>query len=264
MSVDLNGTATLSARVRGGAPLIGMIVKMPGPAIVETAAHCGFDLVVIDTEHGAAGTELLEHHLRAADSAGVPALVRVGSADGPEILRALDAGACGIVVPHVSDAATAERIVRSAHYPARGTRGLATSTRAGHHGLVDVREHIAAAREQTLVVVQIEDVAAVEHVAEIAAVDGVDAIFVGPTDLSLSLGHPGDLDHPDVDAAIGQIVGEVVGGRDAALWVVAGDAEATAGWHGRGAGVVLFAAPALITREFRRVASAAKLTMEGR
>src|SRR5262245_35125759 len=104
---------------------------MPAPATLELAGHTGFDFALIDTEHGIADGQQLEHHLRAADSAGLDCVVRVGANDSTEILRALDAGARGVVVPHVTTAAEAAAAVRAAHYPPIGKRGLALSTRAG-------------------------------------------------------------------------------------------------------------------------------------
>jgi 4-hydroxy-2-oxoheptanedioate aldolase len=206
----------LAARLGAKETLCGLLVKMPSPATVELAGHCGFDFVVLDTEHGAADTGDLEHHVRAADSVGVPLLVRIGSSEPVETLRALDAGATGIVVPHVNSAAEARDVVRAAHYPPMGTRGFAVSTRAGHHGRRTVAEHARVALEETVVVVQVEDAKALGHVAEIASVERVDAIFLGPNDLSVSLGRPGELSHPEVAAAVDGIVKDVGRAKGAA------------------------------------------------
>ncbi len=244
----------LAERLRAGERLAGLIVKIPGPQIVECAGHCGYDLVVIDTEHGPADTEALEHHLRAAATAGVPALVRVGGPVREEIQHALDAGAEGIVVPRVSSAEEAARAVTLAHYPPRGTRGLATSTRAGRHGLIDVGEHVRRARERTLVVAQVEDAAAVSHAGAIAAEPGLDAVFLGPSDLSMSLGHPGELSHPRVSKAIEQVSEGVRAAHAAPLFALVGsEAEARAWWE-RGAQVVLFVAAAVIARRLSEIA----------
>ena len=193
----------LAARLRAGEHLRLLFVKMPCPAEVELAGEVGFDAVIIDTEHGTA--EGLEHHLRAADAAGIPALVRVPTADPGTILRALDAGAVGIVVAHVTDAAVARGIVAAAHYPPRGRRGLALTTRAGRFGTVSLSEHLARAAEETVVVVQIEDADAVQRSADILSVVGVDAVLIGVTDLSASLGHPTDAQHADVGGAVAEI-----------------------------------------------------------
>jgi 4-hydroxy-2-oxoheptanedioate aldolase len=261
--VDGAENGSLATRVRDGHRLTGLVVKMPAASSIEMAGHCGFDLVMIDTEHGGADTDQLENHLRAAESARVPALVRVGGADRAEILRALDAGAAGIVVPHVCDTTVAEQVVRFAHYPPRGTRGLATSTRAGRYGLNGPSAHVRVANEQTLVVVQIEDEEAVPNAAAIASHQGIDGVLVGPTDLSAVLGYPGDFEHPQVAAAIERIVSDIAAAENAtAPWMSVGDEADARAWHERGAAVVLFTAPAVITREFRRLLSAVRQPVE--
>lgn len=249
----------VAARLRNGGTVYGLLTKMPGPAIVELGGHAGFDLVVIDTEHGAAGSEILEHHLRAADSAGIEAIVRVGTPEPIETLRALDAGASGVIVPHVNDAAAAEAAVRAAHYPPVGERGLAVSTRAGRHGLSPVGEHVERALGDTLVVVQVEHTEALDHVHEIASSERVDAVFLGPSDLSISLGHPGDSAHPEVVAAIDRVVKGVVG-AGAALCVLAGTEEEARSWEARGARMVLFSATALLGGRLKQVVSELRST----
>jgi 4-hydroxy-2-oxoheptanedioate aldolase len=238
---------TFAARLRGGEPLNGLIVKMPCASLLELAGHSGFDFAMIDTEHGPSEVEALEHHLRAADSAGLPALVRVASGAPSVILHALDAGAAGIVAPHVDDAETARRVVRAAHYPPLGARGLATSTRAGNHGMVSVGEHVRHA-ESTIVVVQIEDEAAVPNAGAIAGEPGVDAVFLGPSDLSMSLGHPGDLAHPLVAETLDGLARTVVDSGAAALCAIAGDEREARAWQDRGARMLVFVAPALIAQ----------------
>lgn len=246
---------SVAARLRAGETLRGLLTKMPAPAVVELGGHAGFDLVVVDTEHGAAGPEALEHHIRAADSAGVEAVVRVGTPEPIETLRALDAGASGVIAPHVNDAARARSVVRAAHYPPAGERGLAVSTRAGRQGLTPVAEHVRLALESTLVIVQVEHAEALENVEEIAVEERVDAVFLGPNDLSLSLGHPGDTKHPKVAAAIDRVA-EAVVGSGAALCVIANSEEEARSWEQRGARIVLYPAFALLGTRLKEVLSA--------
>lgn len=235
-----------AARLRAREQLTGLIVKMPCASLLETAGYSGFDFAVIDTEHGPGDGEMLEHHVRAADSAGLPVLVRVAGTAAGEILHALDAGAAGIVAPHVRDAAACEAVVRSAHYPPRGSRGLATSTRAGFHGTTSVAEHLRHASESTVVIAQLEHGEAVEHAAAIAAVPQLDAVFIGPSDLSISLGHPGERDHPAVRDAIERASAAVLGPGEAALCMLADDEPAARAARAAGATLVVFAAPQLI------------------
>lgn len=253
----------LAARVRAGDPVQGLIVKMPAPAVVEMAAYAGFDFVLIDTEHGVADGNELEHHLRAADAAGIPALVRVGGPAAAEILRALDGGAIGIVVPHVAHATAAEEAVRHAHYPPVGSRGLAVSTRAGRQGAAGMREHLARAERTTLVVVQVEDADAVTRIDAIVDVPRVDGVFLGPTDLSLSLGHPGELDHPAVAAAIDRLAGTVVERGGPRLCVLAQDEADRDAWLARGAQMILFTAHSLFNERLREVTGSSTAMRSG-
>jgi 4-hydroxy-2-oxoheptanedioate aldolase len=252
--MQLNGDRpSLAARIADGGTVHGVIVKMPAPALVELVGHTGFDLVVLDTEHGSADHTELEHHLRAADSAGIPALVRVGTNDPLSILRALDAGAAGVIVPHVSDPDDARAAVRAAHYPPIGRRGLALSTRAGRFGTVPQDEHLANAAAGTIVVAQVEDKEAVPHSARIAATPRLDAIWIGPSDLSLSLGLPGQFGHPTVVGAIDHIAAEVTASAHCALCVLADSVEQALSWQRRGARIVLFNSTAILADQLRKV-----------
>jgi 4-hydroxy-2-oxoheptanedioate aldolase len=226
-------------------PLLGLILKMPATATVELAGHAGFDLVLIDTEHGPSDMTELEHHCRAAECAGMEPWVRVSDGASPDILRALDAGARGIVVPHVNSAADVAQAAALTRYPPHGRRSLALSTRAGRYGLRSTDDHLQSASRIALIA-QIEDAPALGHVDEILAADGLTGIFIGPSDLSASLGHPGDPAHPEVAGAIGRVAQAVLDRPARALCVLVGDeAEARAEFDG-GAQLVLLNAPALL------------------
>lgn len=201
---------TLKARLRQREVLHGMFVMLPSPAVVEMIGWAGYDYVILDTEHGAAGPEMLENQVRAAEASGTAALVRtVGQTPG-EILRVMETGACGILVPHVTTAEQAAAIASAAHYPPHGTRGMATTARAGRHGLTTTGAHLDSCRDCTCVLVQVEDAAALPNVPAIARTPGVDGVFIGPADLAVSLGFPGRPDHPTVAAAIRKVQEEVL------------------------------------------------------
>jgi 4-hydroxy-2-oxoheptanedioate aldolase len=246
-------TEPLAARVRRGDSLRMLLVKMPAPAEVEQAGYAGFDAVILDTEHGPGAGPDLEHHLRAADAAGIAALVRVPAMGPGLILAALDAGATGVVVPHVVDPSVAAAVVDAAHYPPRGHRGLALTTRAGRFGTAALADHLDRAARQTLVLVQIEDAEAVPRAQEILFVDGVDGVLIGTTDLSISLGHPGDPDCREVRAAVDEIV--AAGGRagKAVATVARSAAEAS---REPGVTITVFVAT-LVIRDALRAAAAA-------
>lgn len=238
------------------AALLCLIVKMPAASTIELAGHAGFDYVLIDTEHGPSDTIELEHHIRAADSAGVKVLVRVSDGSSPDILRALDAGAEGIVVPHVTCASDVARAAALTRYPPAGRRSLALSTRAGRHGSRPVDEHIASASRTTALIVQIEDAKALESMHEILAGEGLSGVFIGPTDLSASLGWPGRIDHPVVSEAIGRVVDAVLAYPDLALCALAADQQEARDWAERGARMVLLNAPALMASCLSSIARA--------
>jgi len=250
----LTAPSRLAARLRDRDWLRLLMAKMPCEAQIEIAAHSGFDAVIVDCEHGAGGGLQLEQHLRAAAAAHLPGLVRVPGLEPGAILAALDAGALGVVVPHILDASQAEAAVEAAHYPPRGRRGLALSTRAGGYGTVSVREHLRRAARDTIVVVQIEDAEAVTRAAEILSVEGVDAVLVGLTDLSASLGHAGEASHPDLAAAVGRIIAAAQAAGVAVAAVVS-TPEAVTDSRRLGATASVFVATELIAQAFRRAAA---------
>ncbi len=248
--------SSLAERIRRGDQLAGLLVKMPAAAVIEIAAHVGFDFVVLDTEHGARDAHMLEMHVRAADGVGMPALVRVPRHNGHEMLFALDAGVTGIVAPRVVDVSDVEAIVSAAFYPPVGQRGLSLSTRAGRHGLRDVGSHIEAALRETVLIVQIEDAAAVPNAAAIAAHPRVDAVFIGPNDLSSSMGWPGDRERAEVRAAVDQVIAAVAGQASAALCMLASNAAEAHAWRARGATLTVLTAELLISRCLAEIAAA--------
>jgi 4-hydroxy-2-oxoheptanedioate aldolase len=250
-----NALPSLRQRLLGGETLYGLVVKPPAPALMEMCAVAGFDFGFIDGEHGGGGTLEWEDHVRAAESFGMPAVVRVGSHHPSEILRALDVGAQGIVVPHVNTKAQAEAIVLAAHYPPIGRRGLATTTRAGRHAFSNVKEHLSSAEQNTLVAVQLEDPEGIDHVEAIASVPYIDCVFIGPTDLSLGLGYPGENDHPAVTEAFTQIRRAVDSKPRVKLGTFARDASDANHWINRGASFVTLASTVLIAQKFREIIS---------
>ncbi|WP_051791457.1 HpcH/HpaI aldolase family protein [Amycolatopsis jejuensis] len=245
----------IAKRLRAGEGLVGVVLKMPAPALAELAGHVGLDLIVLDTEHGPNNADLLEHHIRAADSAEIPVLVRVSANDRTQILTALDAGATGVIVPHVNTAEEAAAAVRAAHYPPMGDRGFALSTRAGRYGTKRPESHIGDAANHTIVIVQVEDAAAIPHVADIAATSRLDAIWVGPSDLSMSLGHPSQFSHPEVVAALDEIESKIRSAHNARLCVIVRKKDDSRKWRRRGAGIVLFSAMEVIGDQFAEFAS---------
>ncbi len=196
----------MKQKLLAGQPAVGLSVMIPSPQIVEMAAAYGFDWVLIDCEHGTIGLETVELMCMAAEASGITAIARPATRASHHIAQVMDRGAAGVQVPHVCSVADAEEAVAAVKFHPEGTRGLAAGTRpAGYDRGGSLSDYAAAANAETLVCIQIEDAEAVELTAEIAAVPGVDVIFVGPSDLSQSLGYPGNPKAEPVAQAIGSI-----------------------------------------------------------
>lgn len=196
----------MKRKLLAGEPAIGLSVMIPSPQVVEMAGALGFDWVLIDCEHGTINLETVEIMAMAAEAAGITAIARPATHAPDEISRVMDRGVAGVQVPHVRTVADAERAVAAVKFHPLGSRGLAAGTRpAGYDFGGSLTDYAAAANAETLVCVQIEDAEAVDRTAEIAAVEGVDVVFVGPSDLSQSLGFPGDPKAEPVAGAIESI-----------------------------------------------------------
>jgi 4-hydroxy-2-oxoheptanedioate aldolase len=188
------------AALAEGRAQIGLWVSIPGSDNAEALAGCGFDWLLIDTEHSTVALDTVKSMLQAIAPYPVSAAVRPGWNDAVEIKRILDAGAQTILVPYVQNAEEAARAVAAVRYPPAGLRGVAGITRASRYGLVE--GYTAAADSEICLLVQVETAAALTQIEAIAAVDGVDGIFIGPADLAASMGHPGNPSAPPVKAAI--------------------------------------------------------------
>ena len=180
--------------------LIGTFVKTAHPAVIEVLGASPLDCICLDAEHAPFDRSALDTTLLAARATNLPALVRVPRADAADILNALDLGASGILVPHVASEQDALAVVRAARYGAGVGRGYGGSTRAAGYGTRSMSEVISEANRTVAVIVQIEDAAALEELDAIAAVDGIDALFVGRMDLTVSLGAASPADDRVVQA----------------------------------------------------------------
>lgn len=191
----------LKSRLAARALLVGTWVKTPSPMLCEVLAASALDCLAIDAEHGPFDAGTL--HACVGAAGGDRCLVRVPHAG--DILQALDAGAAGVIVPHVRTAEEAAAAVKAAHYGPGGRGYVGASRAAGWKGAA-MPANLARSATRTVVIAQIEDADALPHVAAIAATDGLDAVFVGRIDLTVSLGHD-DPDHPQVVAAVAAVVG---------------------------------------------------------
>jgi 4-hydroxy-2-oxoheptanedioate aldolase len=244
-------------RLLDGDCVFGCFIRYPDPGLCELLALQGFDFLVLDAEHGTIEPRDCENMVRAAELRGATPIVRVPANQPPVILRYLDTGAQGVHVPLVASAADADAAVRSVKYWPRGARGLAGVRAASYGQEGPLGDYVSQANEETLVVIQIETREALEQVPEIAATDGVDVVFIGPTDLSQALGVPGQPTHPNVEEAFDEIIRGVSGSR-AAIGVLAADEAGVRAWQERGARYIAVTVDSLLTRSARGLRGAVR------
>lgn len=222
----------LKAALAAGREVFGLINSLPLPLMTEMIGHAGFDFVILDLEHVGVNPQTLENMIRAAECAGTTALVRVPCVAPDVILRVLDAGAQGIVVPRVRSPAEAELAVASARYHPLGMRGIAGGRTTGF-GTLTLPAYFERANRELMVVAMIEDRDGVEAIAEIVAVPGIDLVLEGAIDLSQSLGVPGDAQHAHVQAAVRRVA-EACLARGVPFCAVPRAPGQYEGWRGQG------------------------------
>jgi len=224
-------TESWTAKFGGRSPLFGTLVSLPAPETAEILVDAGFDWLFVDMEHGALDIAGVRSVLRAVGGR-TPCLVRVPRNEPNVIARALDAGADGLIFPHVNTPEDARRCVAAALYPPRGERSIGIARAQGYGA--KIAESLVTANGDTVRVAQAEHILAAKNIAGILAVPGIDAVFIGPYDLSGSLGKPGETSDPEVGEAIRTIREAAAGaGIPAGIFVpdaASGRAAAAAGF----------------------------------
>ena len=247
-------------KLKSGAPLLGVFVSIESPTTVELLAVAGVDYVMIDGEHNPISAGDAAEMIRAAEAKGIPAMSRVGENSQQVIAKFLDTGSLGVMIPMVNSAKDAKAVVDSVKYPPIGKRGLAgvrandfsTST-----GYVDI------ANEATVVMVQIETNDGIKNADEIISVDGVDAVFLGPSDLSVALGVPGQAKHDSVLKVIEELTKKIVdAGKTAGT--IARTPEDYAYWRDRGVQLFLTGANGLLLGAAKDYVEGSRALEEGR
>jgi len=186
----------------GGKKLIGTLVSLPSPSVTEILCDAGFDWLFIDGEHSPLTIADIQNMLQAAGDS-CSCVVRIPATDEIFIKQVLDVGASGIIAPHVNTAEIAAQVVRFAKYPPSGERSVGVA-RASAYGF-QFADYVKNANDQLALVVQIEHVEAARNIESILEVDGVDAVFIGPYDLSASMGKPGKIQDPEVQGYMNQV-----------------------------------------------------------
>jgi len=191
----------LKERIQAGETVIGSWLNLGSHVSADIMGHAGFDWLLIDMEHGSGYEDMMFHQLQVLAAMNVTPLVRTSDATRGKIQQILDSGAQGIMFPQIMSADEAEMATKLMYYPPRGTRGMATITRATHFGKT-AKEYIDQLDKTLLGIIQIETAAALNEVEAIAALEEVDVLFVGPTDLSIALDTFGQLHHPVFQKAL--------------------------------------------------------------
>jgi len=200
---------SIKERLKKGEFVVGSFMKSRDPAMVEIVGLAGFDFAILDMEHSALSIESVEDLIRMAQVRGIDSIVRVPEISESAISRPLDAGASGVLVPHVDTRKQAEDVVFLSKFSPLGERGMDVYARAADYSRLAKDIYLKEANRQTFLIIQIEGKKGVENLDDILMVKGLDAIFVGPYDLSQSLGVPGEIDHPRVVEKIKEVVGKV-------------------------------------------------------
>ena len=253
-----NARATLQAARAGGELPLGLIVGSPDPAITELLAVSGFDFVILDNEHAPMEPDVALNHVRAAEAAGIVPMVRVGETRQAVVQKFLDVGCQGVVFPRVESVEQAEQAAAMLRFAPRGTRGMCPSCHGAWFGAHDWDHYSRASEAETLCIVLIESDLGVQNVEEIAAVDGVDVLFLGPGDLSQEYGDGTGWLSPRTRDAWSRV--RSAAERTGVLTMTAPhpdvSAEAVHGLFDDGADMIVYSADwVLIRQSFQRVAA---------
>lgn len=195
----------MKAKLRNGEPAFGCSIMIPSPQIVEMIGHLGFDWALIDMEHGTIGPESAELMIMAAESAGITPIIRPFRNSSADITAAMDRGAAGVQIPHINTAEDARLAVAAVKFGSRNQRGLAAGTRADEYGVAEAMpDFVEQSNAESLVCIQLEHIEAVDNIDSLLQVEDVDVFFIGPSDLSQSMGFPGNPRAESVENAIGK------------------------------------------------------------
>jgi 4-hydroxy-2-oxoheptanedioate aldolase len=238
--------------LRNGGTAIGVFIPMPSPDIVEIIALAGFDFALLDAEHGRISPDDAYPMILAAEARDIPAMVRVGENDRQVILKYLDLGVSGVMIPQTNTPELVKDALAGMRYAPAGLRGLAGGRTFDYGQAAPMAEMVPQINDRVLGIIQFEHIDALAHLEGILATPGIDVLFVGPTDLHQSMGFGGQLGHPDVEAVIQQVV-DTAKGSGVALAIVAPDAAATNKRLAQGFQMVVTNVPALLMQGSRNL-----------
>lgn len=197
---------TMQKKLRENKNVVGPFVKIASPEIVEMLGNAGFDYVIIDCEHGPLDLLNAQDMVRATEAVGISSVIRVPDNDPVTISRALDIGVDAVQVPQISTKEDAQKVARAAKFAPLGDRGVCPSVRAAKYRHISKDEYFKKANEETMIIIHIEGEEGANNIDEILSVEGIDIVFLGPYDLSQSLGVSGELEHPKVIETMESVV----------------------------------------------------------
>ena len=199
-------TVTFKSKLSSGTTLLGTFQQIPAADVTEIIGRAGIDFVIIDTEHGMFGVDAVVNLVRGCDAAGIASVIRVPNFSPERITQALDFGASSVMVPMIQDRESAEIAVSGAKYHPLGSRGICPFVRGASYYALDNPDYYKEANAETAIILQIEGTEGIANLDEILAVPNIDAIFIGPFDLSQSLGIPGQVTDARVIDALEDII----------------------------------------------------------
>lgn len=194
--------SSLKKKLKNGEVIFGSFFKLNSPSMVEMMGFAGFDFIIVDREHSSFTHPNVENIIRAADGVGLASVIRVPSASEEHLLHALDAGAGGVQIPGLSSVAEVKEALAYTKYYPEGKRGLSFAQRAARYGFEETNAYVSSSNADTLTVVHIENETMANQIEELCQIPQIDVLFVGPADLSQSLGKPGQLNDLEVVAVI--------------------------------------------------------------
>lgn len=237
-------------KLAAGQTVWGCFTRYPDATLAEFLGYLGWDFLVFDGEHGTLEPRDCEQLTRAVESRGPTPIIRVPTLNQAGILRFMDTGAQGLHVPWINTADDAEAVVRAVKYLPRGQRGLAGVRAADYGQAGSLAEYVEKANRETLIAIHIETGSAVDELPRILKVPDLDVIFIGPTDLSHSLGYTGQPQHPEVQRVM-QHIAELVRPTRAALGIMVTSAELGRLWQERGARYITITVESLLAPAMR-------------
>lgn len=223
----------LKDKLDKGIPVIGTFSKITDPAVIEIMGISGLDFVIIDMEHGPISIESAQNSVRAGELAGISPIIRVSSNDPVNILRCLDIGAEGVEVPQIRNADDAKLMSASARFHPKGDRGVCRYVRSASYSSMERQKYFKTANERTITIAHLEGMEAINNLNEIMEVDGVDILFIGPYDLSQSVGVPGEVNNPLVLKQMEKVI-EKAKSADKLVGTFADDVESAKRWISAG------------------------------